>query len=148
MTTLFNPTTDAQLISRLESLQPDTQSKWGKMNVSQMLAHCQTGFEVYFGDKKMKQSFVGKLFGKMAKKQLLSEKPMAKNLPTAKEFVVADMRNFANEKAKLISLINRFAIEGKTIEPPVHPFFGKLSATEWAALMFKHTDHHLKQFGV
>ena len=148
MTTLFDPTTDAQLISRLESLRPDIQPKWGKMNVSQMLAHCRVGFEVYFGAKEIKQSLMGKLFGKIAKKQLFSDKPVAKNLPTVKEFVVAGMRDFANEKEKLINYINRFATEGKTIAPPVHPFFGKLSATEWAALMFKHTDHHLKQFGV
>ncbi len=148
MTSLFDPAADAQLISRLESLQPGTQPKWGKMNASQMLAHCQVGFEVYFGTIKMKQSLMGKLFGKIAKKQLFSDNPMGKNLPTVKEFVVADMRDFDNEKAKLISLITRFATEGKTITPPIHPFFGKLSATEWAALMYKHTDHHLQQFGV
>jgi len=26
-------------------------------------------------------------------------------------------------------------------------FFGKLSGKEWGELMYKHIDHHLRQFG-
>jgi hypothetical protein len=29
-----------------------------------------------------------------------------------------------------------------------HPFFGPLKAEQWAILMYKHVDHHLRQFGV
>ena len=28
-----------------------------------------------------------------------------------------------------------------------HAFFGKLSGDEWGQLMYKHIDHHLRQFG-
>ena len=29
-----------------------------------------------------------------------------------------------------------------------HSFFGRLVPEEWAVLMYKHLDHHLRQFGV
>ncbi len=148
MQTLFDATTDAQLISRVEALHKDSQPLWGKMSVAQMLAHCQSFFELYFGELKLKQSIIGRLFGNMAKKRLLTEKPMSKNLPTAKEFIVNDKRDFTIEREKIISWLNRFAKEGKAVSPPIHPFFGQLTAEEWGKLAYKHLDHHLQQFGV
>jgi hypothetical protein len=32
--------------------------------------------------------------------------------------------------------------------PHLHSFFGRLTAQAWAILMYKHLDHHLRQFGV
>ncbi|MFD1127776.1 DUF1569 domain-containing protein [Paenibacillus provencensis] len=28
-----------------------------------------------------------------------------------------------------------------------HPFFGKLTSEEWSIGLYKHLDHHLKEFG-
>ena len=28
-----------------------------------------------------------------------------------------------------------------------HPFFGAMTSEEWSVLMYKHLDHHLRQFG-
>jgi LPS sulfotransferase NodH len=47
------------------------------------------------------------------------------------------------------ALIERFAaagLAGCTMHP--HSFFGRLTPQEWAVLMYKHLDHHLRQFGV
>jgi Protein of unknown function (DUF1569) len=148
MESLFDTDATARILERLYRLEPDARPRWGKMNVAQMLAHCQAPFEVYFGKMKLKQGLAGLVFGRMAKKQLLSDKPWRHNLPTAKVFLVADNRNFDVEREKLVNLINRFASEGFIITTVTHPFFGKLSAQEWALLAYKHLDHHLQQFGV
>ena len=29
-----------------------------------------------------------------------------------------------------------------------HPFFGRMTGEEWDRLLWKHLDHHLRQFGV
>jgi len=68
---------------------------------------------------------------------------------TAKSLIVADKRVFENERERLAGLIDRFAGEGAggcTNLP--HSFFGKLTPEEWSILMYKHLDHHLRQFGV
>lgn len=148
MTNLFEPQTAAQTTARIEALTPSSKSLWGKMNVAQMLAHCSVTFETFFGNQQIKQSLAGLLFGRIAKRKLVSEKPFPKNLPTAKEFVIVDEHAFDEEQKRLLQLVQRFATTGKDAAPPKHPFFGKMGLQEWARLAYKHTDHHLQQFGV
>ncbi len=149
MENLFESAVTAEIISRIQQLQSSSQPKWGKMNVAQMLAHCQAPIEAGLSDKKLKQAFIGKIFGNIAKKGFLKDKPFGKNLPTDKSFIIKDEKNFEEEKNKLIRLIKRFAAGGPsavTKEP--HPFFGKMTQDEWSLITWKHLDHHLQQFGV
>jgi hypothetical protein len=145
---LFETAAVGELLSRMEKISPSTPANWGRMNAAQMMAHCQAPFKVYFGEMPMKRGLMGFLFGKMAKKKLFGPQPWDRNLPTAREFKIADEREFGVERQKLVDYINRFANEGYTITSTIHPFFGKLSSQEWAVLAYKHLDHHLKQFGV
>jgi hypothetical protein len=147
MDNLFEPTAAEAVISRLEKIQPSSQPRWGKMNAAQMMAHCQATFEVYFGEKQLRRGLASILFGKIAKRKLFVNKPWPKNLPTAREFKIADQRDMLEEKVKLVHLIKRFSADGYTITETVHPFFGKMSSQEWALFAYKHLDHHLTQFG-
>jgi hypothetical protein len=148
MRNLFDEKSIQEVIKRLNQLQPDKPPIWGKMNAAQMLAHCQEPFRVYFGETKIRQSFIGRIFGPLAKRKLYSNKPWPKNLPTAKGFKIADEREFDKERCKLISQVQRFSTSGILINTPRHPFFGKMNADEWSHLAYKHLDHHLQQFGV
>jgi hypothetical protein len=61
---------------------------------------------------------------------------------------VQDECDLAAERERIYALIDRFAKGGPqscTTHP--HVFFGRLTPNEWAALMYKHLDHHLRQFG-
>ena len=85
----------------------------------------------------------------MAKSRVLSEKLIARNMPTDPSFVVGDDRDFEAERQRLLGLIASFAAGGPagcTKHP--HSFFGPLTPVEWAELNYKHLDHHLRQFGV
>ena len=143
---LLKPEVQAQIIARINQLNASSQAQWGKMNVSQMLAHCQAQMRVALGDEKLPHSFIGKLFGRFAKKSLTDEKPFSKNLPTAPSFKVNFNPEFDAEKNKLIGLVTRFKTDSITKDP--HPFFGKMTLDEWSKGTWKHLDHHLKQFGV
>jgi len=59
-----------------------------------------------------------------------------------------DERDLARERERLRAAIDRFAQAGPTgcTQYP-HFFFGKLTPEQWAVLMYKHLDHHLRQFG-
>ena len=114
-----------------------------------MLAHVQPPFKVAFGELKLKRTLIGFLFGGMAKKKLTTDEPWKRNLPTDKHFIVADHRNVDEEKKNLVALVQRFGHAGPSgISKEPHPFFGHMTTQEWEALMWKHLDHHLKQFGV
>ena len=118
------------------------------MNCAQMLAHCQKPFLLAFGELKMKRGLVGKLLGGWAKKKfIVSEDPFGKNSPTDPQFRMTGTFDFEREQAGLIALVKRYGEEGAQATDP-HPFFGPLSANEWDRLMWKHIDHHLRQFDV
>jgi hypothetical protein len=149
MKNLFDSAANAEIISRLNHLTVQSHPSWGKMNVSQMLFHCTVPLKVAFGEVKLKRSVVGWLFGPLAKRRLVSEKPFDKNLPTDKNFIAKHQPDFTAEKQSLEVLVQKFlnaGVEGISNEP--HPFFGKMTPEEWGILSYKHLDHHLRQFGV
>jgi hypothetical protein len=149
MKSLFPPSERQEILDRLGTLPPGATRQWGKMDAAQMCAHCTAGLEVAAGDVKKDQLFFGKLFARFVKGSLLhSDKPMGKNAPTDPSFVVSDARDFAKEKARLVEIVKRFGAGGPSAaDGRVHSFFGTMTGDEWGVLMWKHLDHHLRQFG-
>ena len=149
MKSIFDKENNVEFINRINNLSKDSKPQWGKMNDSQMLAHCMVGIKVAFGEIKIKRAFMGIIFGSLAKKILVSDKPFRKNTPTAKEFIIKGDKNFEVEKGNLIKYVKRFTEVGESVlRKDPHPFFGNLTTKEWDGLMWKHLDHHLRQFGV
>jgi len=150
MKNLYQPAAMEEVKQRIGRLQPDSQRQWGKMNVAQAVAHCSGPMEWAVGDVNPPRMFAGRILGPLVKSRVLrDEAPMQRNSPTAKSIVVADQRDLDAERKRLCALIDRFATagpEGCTTHP--HTFFGQLTPEEWATLMYKHLDHHLRQFGV
>lgn len=150
MQSLFNDTGVAHFTDRIDRLSPGAPAQWGKMNVSQMLAHCQAPLNVGLGTHELpKYGFFMRFIGNMVKKSLLkNEQPYKKNQPTDKSFMVADVREFNSEKEKLKTAVQAFSAKGRSGSlAEKHPFFGTLSNAEWDVLQAKHLDHHLRQFG-
>jgi len=149
MESIFNRETNQKLIDRINSVTNETKPLWGKMDAAKMMAHCSVGVKIATGELVLKRNIIGLLFGRMAKVVLTNDKPFRKGTMTAKEFIIPDGRNFEEEKTILINYIKRFAEQGESVlRKDPHPFFGKLNTREWDGLMYKHLDHHLRQFGV
>lgn len=149
MNNLFNQSDTYQILERIEKLTPDSQRQWGKMNVAQMLAHCNKSLETAMGLNFIKRLFIGRIISPFVKPMVLGEKPFGKNSPTDKSYVFKDNLKFEEEKSTTIASIKKFFEGGPsqcTTHP--HPFFGKFTPEEWAVFQWKHLDHHLRQFGV
>ncbi len=148
MKILFEAATVEEVKGRLAQLKPDSERVCGKMNPAQALAHCSAAMEMAMGARKPPRIFIGRLLGRFAKKSMIAkEKPMPRNVGTDKSLVVSDERDFGVERQRLSEFIDRFAVGGPgacTRHP--HFFFGPLTPVEWAALMYQHLDHHLRQF--
>lgn len=149
MKNLFETATVNEVKDRIGRLGPNNTRQWGKMNPAQAMAHCATSMEWALGEKSEPRMFLGRLLGPLAKAKVLrDEAPLRRNTPTAKSLVVADERDLAKENQRLCALIDRFCAggpQGCTKHP--HTFFGPLTPDEWSRLMYKHLDHHLRQFG-
>jgi hypothetical protein len=151
MKNLFDPTVANQIKTRLGKLAPQTERHWGKMTAAQMLAHCSVGIQWAVGEVvPEKGALPARLIGRLVKPLVFrNEAPLRKNSPTAKSLIIGDERDLGKERERLSRLIDKFAAGGAagcTKNP--HSFFGKMTPEEWAALMYKHLDHHLRQFGV
>jgi Protein of unknown function (DUF1569) len=144
---LFDPAVKQGIISRINSLTPQSKALWGKMNVSQMLAHLQMPIAIAYGTHQPKGSFLLRIIGPLFKSKLWDETPYKQSLPTDPTFVMTGSeKDFEKEKTKLLEMVNRFtesAVAGER-----HPVFGKMNKENWSKATWKHLDHHLKQFGV
>jgi hypothetical protein len=145
MKTIFEKSTRDELVHRINSVNENSTAQWGKMNVSQMLKHCRQWDEMALGKTKYKQSFPGKLFGKIALKNMLKDEPMKRNLPTVPSFVIKGNADVAEEKSKWIKLLHEY--ENFSNEGFIHPFFGAMTKENTGFIVYKHADHHLRQFG-
>lgn len=139
----------AEVKRRVVRLRPDSERLWGRMDAAQALAHCAAGLELALGARRPPRKLLGRLAGRFLKPLALGDdKPMRRNSPTVKGLEVSDERDVEAERQHLLRLIDQFVAEGPegcTTHP--HSFFGQLRPHEWAVLMYKHLDHHLRQFG-
>jgi len=151
MTNLFDAAVADRVKFRLTQLKPTTERLWGKMTAAQMLAHCSVGMEWAVGEVVPEAgSLAERLIGRAVKPLVFrNDDPMRKNSPTIKSLIIADEREFSEERDRLSNLIDKFQAGGAAgCTKNSHSFFGKLTPEEWAVLEYKHLDHHLRQFGV
>ena len=151
MQNVFDAKDAQEYINRINNLTPETQRKWGKMSVDQVLAHLNVAYDLTFTPEKFpKPNFIAKfLLSKFVKPKITNEIPYKQSLPTSPVFIIADERNFEEEKAKLIGNIQRVQQLGReAFEGKENINFGKTTAQCWNNMFAKHLNHHLEQFGV
>ena len=149
MKTIFDSQVRKELIERISLLNKDHEAKWGRMSIFQMIKH-NTYWNIWIlgiNHHIYKQEFIGKIFGKLAlKKMIKDEKPFDRNIPTSSQFKVTETSgDLEAEKLKWISLTNSY--DDFNNPDFIHDFFGKMTKEQIGILVYKHTDHHLRQFG-
>lgn len=148
MKTIFDNTTREALITRINKLTKTNTAQWGKMNIYQMTKHCITWNNWILGKNKpiYQQGFLGRIFGKIALKGLVrDDKPMKKNMPAGRAFTIKENNGDVELQKKIwieqIAEYGHFSNLGF-----IHDFFGKMEVDEIGILVYKHFDHHLRQF--
>jgi hypothetical protein len=149
MKSIFDKSTRDEVIKRINALNENSKAQWGKMTVAQMVKHCAKCEDYYYGNSHVKRSFLGRIFGKTAIKAILKneESGLKKNAPTSPIFRVEETNlDFDKERAAWRMLIERYTDFNN--EKFTHWFFGDMTKEQLGQFIFKHCDHHLKQFGV
>jgi hypothetical protein len=146
---LFDPATAKEVKSRASALTLNSPRRWGTMTPAQALAHCSVGIDMALGNLRPPRKFIGYLLGPLIKPLALrDDEPMRRNSPTIDGMQINDSRDLDTERTRLLSLIDRFLAEGPTVcTTHPHAYFGPLTPGQWSILMYKHLDHHLRQFG-
>jgi hypothetical protein len=139
-----------QLIERINQLNSNTPPTWGKMSVGQMLAHCNVTYEMIYDNKHPKPNGLVKLMLKLfVKNKVINEQIYPKDAQTAPAFIINETKDFDAEKKILIDNLHKVQTSGDGFfDGRESHSFGPLNKTEWNNMMYKHLDHHLRQFGV
>jgi hypothetical protein len=145
MKTVFDKATRDDLIGRINTLNQDSAAQWGKMNVYQMIKHCSLWEQMILNNTPYPRVFVSYIFGRAILKAVMKDDaPLRPNSPTIKPFKVTGDGDVTSEKANWVALIQTYPEKAPAIF--IHPFFGKMTREQVGQLVYKHIDHHLRQF--
>ena len=148
MKSLHDGPTRAEIRSRLAHLQPDGRPRWGRMSASQMVCHLVTWMEMALGELPTRERRLFVRFP-LIKQFVVYLMPFPKGLPTARELQSREPDGALDvDRAALAAALDRFGAREATQPWPRHPAFGALSRRAWGVLAYRHTDHHLRQFGI
>lgn len=141
-----------EFIFLLKHLAPDAKGNWGKMNGQQMVEHFTDFVKIANGKLSLPPINTGEKLEKY-RRFMLSDQPFKENTrnPLLPEIPPETRHQTIQDAiAELQAEINYFAAifqnePGKTTE---NPLFGSLDFDENIHLLYKHAQHHLKQFGM
>jgi hypothetical protein len=133
---------------RVGRLAADRRPTWGSMNAPQMVCHLAESLKMALGELTCAPRWLPIRYPPL-KQFIIYVAPFPKSAPTAPELLARPPQTWSADIADLQALVDRFAAEGHDLQRawPDHPAFGRLSRRAWGVLVYRHMDHHLRQFG-
>ena len=151
MSTIAEPQRAEEIMSRLKTIALTSERAWGRMNAHQMICHLDDGIRMALDDRPV--NFCGNWASTHIVKYvaLYSPLPWPKGVKGPPELnqEIGGTRPvvFEADRDELLALIERLRMQPADSSPPQHPMFGPLSWAQWMILVYRHCDHHLRQFG-
>lgn len=149
MASIWSDADRDDLVRRMWTLTPTHSANWGRLTVHGMLAHLNDAVRMATGDLVVGSNRRAPAFLQwpLVRYLVIHKLPMPKGAPTADELLArCDGAVLAGEQQHFATLFD--GLPRRTTLAAVHPAFGPLTRHDWGALLHKHTDHHLRQFGV
>ena len=131
---------------RVAGLAWDRRAEWGKFTAPKMICHLAESLKMAMGDLQVAPKHLPIRYPPL-KQLIIYAAPFPKGAPTAPELLAREPREWATDVADVQALLARAGSARTTDTWPEHPAFGKLSRRAWGVLIYRHMDHHLRQFG-
>jgi hypothetical protein len=148
MKTVFDDATRSGILARVGRVESGVKPQWGKMNAEQMLAHLHQALQMAVGELSTKPKKLPIRYFPL-KQLIIYLVPFPKGAPTAPELIPgANAGTVEENKQRLAQSMAAFATRANATNWPEHPAFGHLTTRAWGVLVYRHMDHHLRQFGV
>ena len=136
------------LAARVASLTPGSSARWGLLTVDRMLAHLCQSARMALGELPVRSR------GKRAfqvfplKHLILYVFPFPKGAPTAPELLAGPPAPVEDEQRALLDLLARLGSGPREgARAPLTPSSAPCRGRSGAPSVYKHSDHHLRQFG-
>jgi hypothetical protein len=146
MKSIWHDETRQELSDRVGRLAWNRPAAWGKFSAPKMVCHLADSLKMALGDLPVASKHLPIRYPPL-KQLIIYVAPLPKGMPTAPELLARAPDAWTDDVADLQSLLARAASSRSTDDWPEHPAFGKLSQRAWGVLIYRHMDHHLRQFG-
>ncbi len=147
MNSLWEEPARRGLRDRIARLTPAQPARWGRMAAPAMVAHLADSLRMAVGDLHVASKRLPLRYPPL-KQLVVHWLPIPKNVPTAPELIQRPPGDWTSEVSALDALLEQFARRDRGGAWPDHPAFGALTGAQWGVLVYRHMDHHLRQFGV
>lgn len=152
MKTVGDPVVLQSLVARLRALQPESPRRWGSLTPHEMLCHLGDATDMVLRTRPRKEALSPRarpfvkalgLWSPLRWPHGWRTNPMhdPKAGGTRPSVFVQDLVR------AVAGLEGLASAKPETLEP-VHGFFGTMSIGDWQRWAYKHSDHHLRQFGL
>ena len=148
MPSIWNKSTRMTIMSRLAKLESDSKPDWGKLTASELLCHLADQLRVAKGCWEVKLIFRGFWTRQPLKWLGIYVLPSPKNLKGPAEMFVTKQSTWQADLQTLHDLLDDLVSRSPQAVWGKNPYFGKVTKNDWGVLIYRHFDHHLKQFGV
>ncbi len=147
---IFHPNEYKKMLARIHALTASSPQQWGTLSIEQMLAHCAIQLKMALGtipeSGKAGPALFRTAFGRWIGLYAFpwpkgSATPPVMNMQTNN----AAVKDFESEKKQLLSLLQQVQQKESF---HAHQFFGAMNKKDWGRLIWKHLDHHLRQFSM
>ncbi len=146
MPSLYDADRRTELVARLAHLTPDRAARWGRFTAPQMVTHVIEALRMATGELHVPPHPLPLQF--LLRPLMIHVLPFPKGAPTARQLLARVPASWADDVATLRACIEAVRAPAPGTPLPAHPAFGPMSARDWGALMYKHTDHHFRQFAI
>jgi hypothetical protein len=151
MPTAFDPVCRQELVTRFLALTPDTPARWGRFTALKMASHVTDAVRMATGDLDVRAKAPGILKTAFVRWLVIHVLPFPKGAPTAPALLERGNTTplqLDAERATFSALLDKVAARQGTGAWPDHPAFGRMTERDWGVLVYRHVDHHFRQFGI
>ncbi len=150
--TVADPRVLQSLEERMRALKADSRRRWGTLTPHEMLCHLEDATAMVLGTRPRKQP------ARMRSRLLVKWVGLWAPIPWPHGWPTNPLHDpkaegtrpseFAKDLARAIAGIEGIAAADRHTLDPAHGFFGTMSVVDWQRWAYRHTDHHLRQFGL
>jgi hypothetical protein len=152
MKTVADPAVRQSLIERLTTLTPASERRWGTLTAQEMLCHLGDACEMVLRVRPRTKPITAvarPIFKRLALwTPLRAPRGMKTNPDHDPRLAGTRPAAFADDLQRVIAGLEGIAAADAGALEPAHGMLGIMTLADWQRWAYKHTDHHLRQFGV
>ncbi|MEO6189418.1 MAG: DUF1569 domain-containing protein [Saprospiraceae bacterium] len=149
---IFDSSIQQATLARINNLSDNTLPLWGKMNVNQVICHMTDPLRDFLNLRQVKPA-VPRIMAPLLRLMILTNSNWKPGTPTLKIYdqlkeLSTKPTHFESDKNTLVDLFKKLSNTDENYSFGAHPALGNMKRDQLGFFVWKHSDHHLRQFGV